>query len=328
MRIAIIGYYGHNNLGDELNLFEMLRLIDRQYPKAEVTVFSGGLPVLYYEPDYPLVLADTMTLEKYQNALNSFDLVLIGGGGLIFLGANYFNFLTEKIQVPYLFCRVGVDDRVISKPACEALKKILSRARSVTVRTSADRELVSKHLGIDCQVVPEAIWNYQAKPFTFMRPGRHILVSINGYASEYEPQIAEALAKLKTPHAVYTVSMQDTADDFYHNIKSTPGNRIILPESVGLHKKASFLAASDLVITSRLHAGLISISHGVPPIMLKSTPKVKNLMEDLQLTDLYCDGALNEEIIESVLSGRETWKATLLEQTKMMRNKASANLIP
>lgn len=82
MKIAIIGYYGHNNLGDELNLLEMLKLIQKQYPSADITVFSGGLACLYYDVEYNLVLADRMSLTEYRKTLNTFDLVIIGGGGL------------------------------------------------------------------------------------------------------------------------------------------------------------------------------------------------------------------------------------------------------
>ena len=114
MKIAIIGYYGHNNLGDELNLFEMLKLIQEQYPLADITVFSGGLSCLYYDVGYNLVLADRMTLSKYRDTLNTFDLVIIGGGGLVFLGANYFDFLQEGVKVPNIFSRVGIDNRVDS----------------------------------------------------------------------------------------------------------------------------------------------------------------------------------------------------------------------
>ena len=141
-------------------------------------------------------------------------------------------------------------------------------AYDVTVRTSYDRDLAQKYLGIDCKVVPEAIWNYETQPFPLAARGKKILVSMNAYASKYFAQIREALAKTKTPKTTFTVSMQDTSKDFYYNIMSTPDNRVILPESVSLHKKASFIASMDLVITSRLHAGLLAISHGIPAIKL------------------------------------------------------------
>ncbi|NMA65627.1 MAG: polysaccharide pyruvyl transferase family protein, partial [Clostridiaceae bacterium] len=301
MKIAIIGYYGHNNFGDELNLLEMLKLIQKQYPLADITVFSGGLPCLYYDVEYNLVLADRMTISEYRKTLNTFDLVIIGGGGLIFLGANYFNFLQEGLKVPYIFSRVGIDDRVVSPLVTSQLKEILGNAYDVTVRTSFDKELSLKHLGINCNVVPEAIWNYEADQFPLPYAGKKILTSINAYGIKFTPQIKDALTNLNTSHTDFTLSMQDTSKDFYFNILSTPDKRVILPESVSLHKKASLLVSMDLVISSRLHAGLVAISHGIPAIMLKSTPKVQFLMSELGLSDFFVDKSITPAFIENIL---------------------------
>ncbi|NLX63275.1 MAG: polysaccharide pyruvyl transferase family protein [Clostridiaceae bacterium] len=326
MKIAIIGYYGHNNLGDELNLLEMIKLIQKQESKADITVFSGGLGTLYYDVDYNLVLADRLGTNKYRDTLNRYDLVIIGGGGLIFLGANYFDFLQEGIKVPYIFSRVGIDNRIVSQPVLEQLRKILGRAYDVTVRTSSDKDLAQKYLGIDCKVVPEAIWNYEAQSFPLAAHGKKILVSMNAYASKYFTQIKEALSKTKMAKTTFTVSMQDTSKDFYYNILSTPDNRVILPESVSLHKKASFLASMDLVITSRLHAGLLAISHGIPAIMMKSTPKVQFLLKELNLDDFFVDGIINESMIDDILS--RNMASRLLSISKHMKELSKAPVIP
>jgi polysaccharide pyruvyl transferase WcaK-like protein len=326
MKIAIIGYYGHNNLGDELNLLEMIKLIENQYPAADITVFSGGLGTLYYDVDYRLILADRLGLSGYRDALNKFDLVIIGGGGLVFLGANYFDFLQEGIKVPYIFSRVGIDNRAVSQPVLTQLKNILGRAYDVTVRTTGDKELAQKYLGIECRVVPEAIWNYTTQPFPLAAWGKKVLVSMNAYATRYFARLKEALDKTKTVKTVFTVSMQDTSKDFYYNILSTPDKRTILPESVSLHKKASFLAGADLVVTSRLHAGLVAISHGVPAIMLKSTPKIQFLMNELNLNELFAGDGLNESMIDGILS--RDFRPRLTEISEQMKKLARTQIIP
>ena len=326
MKIAVIGYYGHNNLGDELNLLEMLKLLKRQKPDAEITVFSGGLPYLYYQTEYPLVLADPLGPEGYRLALNTFDLIIIGGGGIVFLGANYFDFLLEGITVPYMFSRVGIDARMVSKTACQELGSILRKASDVTVRTKQDSRLVAEHFGFNCDVVPEAIWNYQAEPFRYVYGGKIVLVDINRYAAEFAQGLSKSLSGLQTANTICTLSMQDTSDDAYYNILSTP-TRLILPDGVSLHKKASFLAAADMVITSRLHAGLIAISHGVPTVFLKSTPKVQFLVEELEIGSLYFDHVPESAEIDGVLGQRDTLRNELLEKSKSMKEKASAGLI-
>ncbi|HWP79562.1 MAG TPA: polysaccharide pyruvyl transferase family protein [Candidatus Acidoferrum sp.] len=326
MKIAVIGYYGHNNLGDELNLLEMLKLLKRQKEDAEITVFSGGLPYLYYETEYPLVLADPLGLEGYRRALNTFDLIIIGGGGLVFLGANYFNFLLEGVTAPYIFSRVGIDARAVSEAARRELGLILSGACDVTVRTAQDSRLANEYFGLSCDAVPEAIWNYRAEPFRYVYGGKILLVDINRYAANFAQGLSSSLSGLQTPHTICTLSMQDMSDDAYYNVLSTP-RRLILPDAVSLHKKASFLGAADIVVTSRLHAGLVAISHGVPAILLKSTPKVKYLAEELELGALYFDRVPESAEIDDLLGRREALRAELSEKAGVMREKAAANLI-
>lgn len=328
MKIAIIGYYGHNNLGDEINLYEMIKMIERQYPYCEITVFSGGLLELYYDVEYKLVLADSLGLQKYRKTLNSFDLIVIGGGGIVFLGANYFDFLLEGIKAPYIFSRVGIDDRAVSEKACDELKGIFNKAHDVTVRTSFDSKLVSKYMGIQCRAVPEAIWNYTAPKVNLIGNGNKILVSINMYAGKFAEAISKELNSIKVDNTIYTLSMQDTSKDFYYNILATPSKHTILPEAVGLKKKASFIVSSDLVITSRLHAALLAISHGIPAVMLKSTPKIEFLAKELGEEKLFYDNSPTAEDIERLLADREKIKKELLLKTADMKRLANENIIP
>jgi polysaccharide pyruvyl transferase WcaK-like protein len=82
----------------------------------------------------------------------------------------------------------------------------------------------------------------------------------------------------------------------------------------------------DIVITSRLHAGLVAISHGIPAIMLKSTPKVQFLMKELDLNEFFVDGVINESIIDDILS--RDMAPRLKGISKHMKQLSKAPIIP
>lgn len=329
MKIAVVGYYGFNNFGDEINLLEMIRLIKRQYRKAEITVFGRALWHTFMKPEYNLVLATGTKQDEFRKTLNKFDLVIIGGGGLIYLGSHFFNYLDEGITVPYMFSRVGIDDRKVDADAIEGIKNVLKKASSVTLRTKGDLKLLKKHFGMSCEVVPEAIWNYKADHIKLPSAKKKVLICLNRYTGKLTEDLKRSLSKTEMPIYEYVMSMQDTTIDSYYNIKATNSkSRKIIPDSIGLYGKGSCLAYVDLTITSRLHAALVSMNHGVPAIMLKSTPKLKFLAEEIGVVSWYSTGAPSAMMIESLLEDKESKQKLLIERTAAMRKGASKNIIP
>ena len=327
MKIAIIGYYGYNNFGDEINLLEMIKLIKAQYPKAAVTVFSRSLWHTFMKPEYRLVPAAGIPLDDFRKTLNGYDLIIVGGGGLIYLGAHFFTFLDKNITVPYIFSRVGIDDRTVKPQTVQKIKSVLQKADSITVRTKGDLALLKKHFSMSCDVVPEAIWNYQTQTLNLPSSTKRVLVSLNVYAGQFVDAIRTSFKSIR-PIYEYIMSMQDTTTDSYYNIKATnQKTRIVIPDSIGLDGKGRYLASVDLTITSRLHAALVSISHGIPALMLKSTPKLEFLAKELELTPWYCSHVTGT-LIEKVLDEKEAKRQSLMGITDKMRNGASAYIIP
>ena len=328
MRIAVIGYYGYNNFGDEINLQEMIKSMKAQYPKAEITVYSRSLWHAFLKPEYNLVIAAGMPMETFQKTLNQYDVIVIGGGGLIFLGTHFFTFLDEHITAPYIFSRIGIDDRTVNKEAVKKIKNTLHKASHITVRTHGDLDLLKKNFDMSCDVVPEAIWNYRTQSRPMLTAKKKVIISLNVYAGKYTNRIKAALSTVKEPLYEYIMSMQDTTTDCYYNIKATNRkNRIIIPDSIGLDGKGSCLASVDLTITSRLHAALVSISHGVPAVMLKSTPKLKFLAAEMGLDAWHCND-ITGEFIDMMLEEKRFKRRLMADITADMRKKAAANMIP
>ncbi len=301
MRVGIIGHYGFNNLGDELNLREMLRLIERQRPGTDVTVHSPALWHCFAGVPYRLTGASSVR-GQLEAQLDSYDALVVGGGGLIHLGHFFFDYL-EAARTPVVFCRVGIDDREVAAAACDRHKRLLSRAASFTVRTEGDRALAERHLGLSPEVVPDPIWCCRFDPYPMPRGRPPVAVSINVHGARHIDAVRAALHHLPRPARECTVSMEDTTIDTYYNVAATNhGNRLVIPDSLGLDGKAAVLAAADLVVTSRLHAALLAMSHGVPAMMLASTPKVRFLAEQLGVPDWHYAHGITSAEMERLMS--------------------------
>ncbi|HID77713.1 MAG TPA: hypothetical protein EYP56_17170, partial [Planctomycetaceae bacterium] len=88
MRIGIIGWYGHQNAGDERILYCLRRLF-AAHRLLVVTGFEGALAQL---PE-----------------LNRCDLVVLGGGGLILRGCNRYAAIFESLKVPLVGLGLGIE---------------------------------------------------------------------------------------------------------------------------------------------------------------------------------------------------------------------------
>lgn len=120
MRIGIIGWYGHQNAGDE----RILHCLRRQFSGHELVVTSGF-------PD---------ALERLSE-LNRCDCVLLGGGGLILRGFGRFAPLVLGLRVP--FACVGISVEAIHADNVELVTAIKRKAEFVLVRDQSSARLLN-----------------------------------------------------------------------------------------------------------------------------------------------------------------------------------------
>jgi polysaccharide pyruvyl transferase WcaK-like protein len=112
-RVLLFGAYGNGNLGDAIQALSLARAINRIRPDIEVWAASA-LPSTY-PFDYQRTLGPEAVLRPA--VINSFDLLLIGGGGLL---SHPHDPLTDlnwqhTLQLPVALFGIGADPATASK---------------------------------------------------------------------------------------------------------------------------------------------------------------------------------------------------------------------
>ena len=135
MKIGVIGWYGHQNYGDERILFCL-----RQY-------FS----------DHELLVFDGWGQARNEiDILNSCDYVMIGGGGLILRGCNRNIDIIDMLTVP--FSCVGISIEADHDDLQGFLEAIKYKARRIIVRDDQSAQILMRHQNVT--VAPDLTFLY------------------------------------------------------------------------------------------------------------------------------------------------------------------------
>ncbi|MEW6378192.1 MAG: polysaccharide pyruvyl transferase family protein [bacterium] len=142
MRLGLIGWYGHENAGDERMLFCL-----RQF-------FGGS--------DFLVTAGLDDALARIED-LNRCDYVLFGGGGLILRGFGIYAPLIERLKAR--FGCVGISVEACHSDNLRLIEVIKDRAEFILVRDEASRKLFGCHFKVI--VGPDVSFLY---PFEIIDP--------------------------------------------------------------------------------------------------------------------------------------------------------------
>lgn len=160
-RIAVFGYYGFGNTGDDAVLWSMLDDLAKWNWAMRITVFSNN-PRLT-KKQYARYRIHTVAWDNYEilnEVIRHSDLLIIGGGGLyncyldypaeLFLKGNhrYFSVVTfglpyiaQKWKTPCIVCGAGASE-IRSEEAKKHIGAGLAKCRAVTVRDEGSKKIL------------------------------------------------------------------------------------------------------------------------------------------------------------------------------------------
>ncbi len=292
-RVAIMGFVGCGNLGDEAILAGNLRGLS-QIGINDPLVFSWqpDLTKAQHAVDTAPVLPGRQGLLDFKRRLGKGDLLLLGGGSLLQDG--------QRRIVPFWLARAIVAKLAGAKvvfhaqgvgPLRTAVGRFLVRATMpviadlVTLRDRASFALVPSLCRPELVADPALLLSVT----TADREDDLIIVALRELAhlSEMEPKLQSSLKTLAAGSRarLLFVPMQHPDDvDVSRRFAVACGGELI-DQPLSLSELTELLGRAQLVIAMRLHAAILSANNLTPVVGLAYDPKVSAFFQEIGMPE-------------------------------------------
>lgn len=290
-RVAILGYYGYGNLGDEISLGAIVSAL-RDSGTTDITVI-GRRPYSGILPD-GVRLADGRSPLALLPAIAHCD-TLIAGGGTLLQNATGEKSLIYYTTLMRLAAAMGKEVKlyggvgpVTGKAARDRAAAALRSCSTVCVRDGGSANAVKELCGIDAARADDPIFftDYLRNSATDSHRGEYVAVQIRKtansqhYVSDCEGagtalRAAEMCRELRERHGARPVfvSMQDSYDlELCRLSASLCGGEVASPATG--EELFSILSGARAAVGMRLHFLLAAVMSGVPAVALSYDPKV------------------------------------------------------
>jgi polysaccharide pyruvyl transferase CsaB len=302
--VAVTGYYGRDNVGDEILLSSLIDLITERYGDVEVFVLTSDVKRTEELHDVTAV-TESNPIEWVKTSMRV-DALIIGGGGL-FANSIHLRYpililintvLNNQIWV------VGISVAPIENRYDEALLRFaLTSVDSIVVRDEASKVRL-RDIGISrrIDVLPDLAFAGDGTSKTAVPreiPKDFIVVSVRpptGYSrSELNTrELARSLDSLKVdleseivflpfkPDVDIKVSRQVTSEMEY--------SAEIFEDPDDFREVEGILSEADFLVGMRLHSVILSARNHVPFVGLSYHPKCESVLQQLGTEEvMWCD---------------------------------------
>lgn len=321
--ILICGNYGAGNFGDELILKGIVKTVKELHPKAiivtsgnpEITAATHGVMAIHFFPSsIPSLLKSIFTLRFFRSLyyLYTSDMVLFGGGCLFnekepaSIHIWYRQFLWFRAWRKKVIVLGQSFGKFSKKSTVKKIKEVMRYSEKIFVRDEFSKKMLSPFTTSDIEVILDpALW-LQGRDLLhsvqdLVRTNKtYILLIIREWATVdkdiIEEQIAilskHCLEKYQLPSRI--LILQDgiqgderISNELYQKIEpycdALPQKWSTIDDMVHIYDKAS------LIVSMRLHGGILGLILGRPTLFLDYDDKVGNLLADLGLENLLID---------------------------------------
>lgn len=310
MNLLIWGAYQQQNFGDDLMAVMFYQKLTALGHRVSVFGLSEN----------EARLNNIVVCHNLEDGLKGADAIIIGGGAVLNERQFFRRLLRSslrKIELRYLllsnalrkykkplyFSSIGSDGIMSFHDIPFARRKLLfsTSVRGGTVRLKRDVDILAA-ASIRASAAPDILlgasdhFKQPRSDWQFDNP--RILLNLHKRHREFGERFI-SLVRKNFPEAHIFVGQSCVADASYpYEWECSSDNVTILPydNCVDLLK---FLSTMNLVLSSKLHVGLVAMSFGVPFLSIGGRSKVREQLSELDLEDL-CYIFPDKDVVESV----------------------------
>lgn len=291
MRVAIFGYYGFGNLGDEAVLSAMLAHLREAIPGVEPWVLSANPPETEALHGVPAVRRTD--LPRVRRLLGGAALVCSGGGSLFqdvtsWRSPLFYGFLHELAgPAPVLVYAQGLGP-LLRRTSRWVTRRAMERAQAITVRDLESARTL-RELGVrkPVEVVCDPALDLRAP----QPPDRKdvLVASVRPWPGVRWEAVQEVLRAFSREGVeVRVMCLHRAADvEVSRRVADTVGADLVAPSSP--REALRYLADARLAVGMRLHALVLAAACGVPFLGLAYDPKVSAFAQDLGMPHVAAD---------------------------------------
>jgi polysaccharide pyruvyl transferase CsaB len=303
--VALCGYFGFENLGDEMLLASAIQnLAGCGVPKERICVFSNA-------PEESLAKFSIRSYNRW--SARTVSAALKRSRSLLFPGGGLFQDTTSAKSCLYYWgvarlaeicgCGVWALGQSVGPLSTFAgrwlAKDALRRMDFFSVRDDASRCL-SKKFGVDAQTMPDIVFGLSVPPVA-ADPSGPFLVNVRptGNARSLSAMLEAIRAIASAGREIRGIAMSpEDARAFarYRESGEIPLFEVEVPRSVEEFSAAA--AGCAAAIGMRLHFAVLSMLSGLPVVVAAYDPKVSSFAERFELSDLTCCD--NQDIFNNI----------------------------
>lgn len=279
-RIALVGFFGWGNFGDELFIEAHRQML---------------------EPAYDLFVANDMTRAPYFSegpdpVVDQADAVLIGGGDLINPAqVSQLYWRPEFLRKPTFVYGIGVPSQPFSrKPVMDHYASFLEHdsCKIVVARDQESHDWLQHNFDLEGKLhwFPDAVCAYRRPPA--VRSEEKIFGIVMREHRTLDPDMSAVRAMAdeakrvgyKVRHIVLSNKELGAADLDRANLIATSDEEVFHSES--LDEMCAQISACTMLASIKFHGLVVATMYGIPTIAMSVTPKNKNFLRMIQRPEM------------------------------------------